>query len=706
MVGCSDEYNDSTCLTDIFNELTTKYYINDKLDKCIYKYQKDNYERKLNNIYNGLSTEVIEFLEKVSLCEYYLYRKGFPEGERTIISFLNTILNIENNNLTKFLEEENIKKLINDEEGYIKESLSYQSIPNIDILKGYSKFIYEGSNKNIERDKILIYGIIKNIFNKDLYDKISVKKYIESFSKNMENVLTYDNFDSKYYEYKCYVVLGKYYGDLAYNHNPNYKYMKNASIIHRRIKEKNPSMKELDIEKIALSLALFTIDDYSSNFITPDQTTQDKLVIEGPFIRNGLSKENIISYLNLDGIDLINFDEEIDYEIMFNHYIKYLCNDIENKTPYEYDEFDTIIDYRIYHVVLKLISNEINDSNILEIICNYYNGNYNILKEEIITRERHEYTLSESIAMLNNEKIDELNLDNVSSVLSFGNSLSEHSKNIHNQIPKLMLEDTTDESIKSINSILERTYISKQEQPKKRSLLERIFYIEDEQVESKMVINSDAVEELKTAINNNIKLLSKELLGYDGIRKYVEAYLHKNSSFYKIANNAVNTLEEKIKSFNEEDDFMYGEFLSLSSQLQIMREKEKRFATSSQLMRQELIKVNQAIVNHFITINALEMARDDLIPLIGTEVALTYGRETENISLEISKNVIELFQSILTRNVDSAEENMRKLKETSISSELFNLINRDITTYIGELEQTTQFKEFPKTDVKKLTLEK
>ena len=93
-----------------------------------------------------------------------------------------------------------------------------------------------------------------------------------------------------------------------------------------------------------------------------------------------------------------------------------------------------------------------------------------------------------------------------------------------------------------------------------------------------MVINTDAVEELKTAINNNIKLLSKELLGYDGIRKYVEAYLHKNSSFYKIANGAVNTLEEKLKLFNEEDDLMYGEFLSISSQLQIMREKEKRFA--------------------------------------------------------------------------------------------------------------------------------
>ena len=121
-----------------------------------------------------------------------------------------------------------------------------------------------------------------------------------------------------------------------------------------------------------------------------------------------------------------------------------------------------------------------------------------------------------------------------------------------------------------------------------------------------------------------------------------------------------------------------------------MRDKVNRFSTSNHLMKQELFKVNQAIVNHFITINALEMARDDLLPLIGSELALTQGRNTENKSLDLSKNVIELFQSLLSRNVTGAVENMEKLKQSSLSANTFELLNKDIEVYLQGLRQSTQ----------------
>ena len=104
-------------------------------------------------------------------------------------------------------------------------------------------------------------------------------------------------------------------------------------------------------------------------------------------------------------------------------------------------------------------------------------------------------------------------------------------------------------------------------------------------------------------------------------------------------------------------------------------------------MRKELLKVNQAIVNHFITINSLEMAKDDLLPLIESELAISQGRNTENRALDLSKNVMGLFQALLTRNVDTAMENVSKLQKACIPEEVVTAINKDINTYLQGITQ-------------------
>ena len=116
-----------------------------------------------------------------------------------------------------------------------------------------------------------------------------------------------------------------------------------------------------------------------------------------------------------------------------------------------------------------------------------------------------------------------------------------------------------------------------------------------------------------------------------------------------------------------------------------MKDKTNRFFTSNHLMKQELFKINQAIVNHFITINALEMARDDLMPLIGSELALTRGRESENSAIELSQSMVNLFKSLLSRNVEGALENMVKLKEMNLPESIYQTLNQDIEIYLKKI---------------------
>ena len=134
----------------------------------------------------------------------------------------------------------------------------------------------------------------------------------------------------------------------------------------------------------------------------------------------------------------------------------------------------------------------------------------------------------------------------------------------------------------------------------------------------------------------------------------------------------------------------YADFLTVGSNLQIIKNKINRFKTSSHLMQQELVKVNQAIINHFITINALEMARDDLLPLINAELAIGKGRNTENQSLQITQNVFDLFQSLLTRNAEAAEQNMQLLQKSTLSNEIISVLSQDIETYLNGLNQARQ----------------
>ena len=107
-------------------------------------------------------------------------------------------------------------------------------------------------------------------------------------------------------------------------------------------------------------------------------------------------------------------------------------------------------------------------------------------------------------------------------------------------------------------------------------------------------------------------------------------------------------------------------------------------------MQQELVKVNQAIINHFITINALEMARDDLLPLINAELAIGKGRNTENQSLQITQNVFDLFQSLLTRNAEAAEQNMQLLQKSTLSNEIISILIKYIEIYLYCLNQARQ----------------
>lgn len=299
--------------------------------------------------------------------------------------------------------------------------------------------------------------------------------------------------------------------------------------------------------------------------------------------------------------------------------------------------------------------------------------NKKALLYELKETKKYIPSLSETIENLQNSVVEEVNIDSLSEIMKFGDALNGEYELVTSEERKALESDSSALSIQTINDLL-----SRKNKPKK-GFWASLF----EPYEEEKTITD--IPTLKETINKNIVILSRELLTFDLVRKYISVYFAKNLEYVNKSSEALALLNERLSKLNPKDTFEYASFLEVNSMKTIMTEKNKRFNVTSSLLNQELYKINAAIVNHFITINALEMARDDLIPLIGSEVMIGTGFISNNNAMQITNDVIGLFQAILTQNVEQTKIMLERLN--NMSNIDVTKLNANVNGYIEMLEE-------------------
>lgn len=299
--------------------------------------------------------------------------------------------------------------------------------------------------------------------------------------------------------------------------------------------------------------------------------------------------------------------------------------------------------------------------------------NKKALLYELKETKKYIPSLSETIENLQSTVVEEVNIDSLSEIMKFGDALNGEYELVTSEERKALESDSSALSIQTINDLL-----SRKNKPKK-GFWASLF----EPYEEEKTITD--IPTLKEAINKNIMILSRELLTFDLVRKYISVYFAKNLEYVNKSSEALALLNERLSKLNPKDTFEYASFLEVNSMKTIMTEKNKRFNVTSSLLNQELYKINAAIVNHFITINALEMARDDLIPLIGSEVIMGKGFISNNNAMQITNDVIGLFQAILAQNVEQTKimlERLNNMPNIDVTK-----LNANVNGYIEMLEE-------------------
>lgn len=367
--------------------------------------------------------------------------------------------------------------------------------------------------------------------------------------------------------------------------------------------------------------------------------------------RYGITKESLkekYGFINSEfaynEINLENFMSLVNYFIVENNNHKYK-NSIQN-------------------ILISLIESGYFD----ELITNK-----KALLYELKETKKYIPSLTETIENLQNSVVEEVNIDSLSEIMKFGDALNGEYELVTSEERKALESDSSALSIQTINDLLSK------KNKRKKGFWASLF----EPYEEEKTITD--VPTLKETINKNIVILSRELLTFDLVRKYISVYFAKNLEYVNKSSEALALLNERLSKLNPKDTFEYASFLEVNSMKTIMTEKNKRFNVTSSLLNQELYKINAAIVNHFITINALEMARDDLIPLIGSEVIIGTGFISNNNAMQITNDVIGLFQAILAQNVEQTKimlERLNNMPNIDVTK-----LNANVNGYIEMLEE-------------------
>ena len=683
-----DEYfikdSKSNALVNIFNSISNNKIcdLNSEIENYIEKKELEYKDKIYLELFNGLNKETISFIKDLAYENKYLSANISDIDRKDLIMLSIMYSAFETQDLRLYLAYcgiviETVNNLIKVKYNNSRAGYYYSEEDNIMLYNDYYDFIFKGYNKDISRQDIMPCHIFRNIFNKSLYNRAYLVKLLHNLKLNLSDFDNFiDDFDNYLLEGQVNDKMESIFRDFTncdVKFNTNGRYLnayvraiiENALAINTKINETNPNLTNLDKEKLSIMLSyILTYIDYI------DAIDKDNEFIFGinTLYNNGITLELICKYLNTSKDELKFNMPPIDYKL-FDNYMKYFDSSKQEKT--------------LMTIMSNLFNPEINNSNILSIIGNLSTEQSRILNIELSTFKPYIPSLSECIESLRSLEVKQMNVSDINDIMSYGNELSKHFVTINEEEHKLLSGDSNDKSIANINEIIANSY--EVIEPKK-SFFKWLF---SEETNNNITIKLEAIPKLKEAINVNISILSSELLTYDKIRKYIIEYAKKNREYVIKTSEIVALLENKMNEIDADDPYSYIDSMQTSSQLQIAKEKQNRFNTSNQLLNQELFKINQAIVNHFITINALEMARDDLLPLISSEILISQGNKDVNSSLELSKNIMDLFKAMLERNVDSTKEVLTKINSIYSLNGTTELLNMHINNYINTIDNTT-----------------
>ncbi len=648
----------SSVVHKIYNTLTGKK-LNDSYGKQITEYfNKKDEQRKYTlqeSLLGNISIDVYNFLRVLN--NYYIIFKKLNlnqvDREQLAIIFA---ASRHNKRIESYLDSLGMKR--NNMSNKLDLNFEYDSQPfNIDIINDiFGKYIFDRPN-----DQITVYSIFENAFNPELVNTIRLRKLLFDYGKEPEDFVGIEAKLSSFEKEKAQKEQEKEQDSLLNRCDPQArKIMEDTLLLHEFISTNMNSYPLVsttaDVEELSLLIAVLLNDDSYVPFFTRNGVTLDEILV-----KVGLDKDIISSIRNMS----------INKSLILN-YRKYLK---DSKIT-------------IKQLIKAIFDDQINNSQVIENITALTGNSYEYLVEEVKSQKERDLTPEQGIRVLTDEEVEVITPSSLTSIAGYGSSISKHSKYINDALHEIMFADTLEHSLDEINKLLGEVSYEETLPAPKPSFLDRVFGLE-EPAKKVRKYNPSKIGAIETQVDVQIESLTKELQGYEYIKRYIEVYLSKLTEYLKRLKQCKDYIDTSELDESMDELSRFTQMLNQSSSQEIIQDKITTFETMILLMKQELIAVHRSIINHFITINSLQTSKMAILPLIATEMAINMGKTTEGESLKLTGELVNLLQNVVNKNVEATKENLIRLRLSNISEETYNALSSEITRYLSSVDRST-----------------
>jgi len=626
---------------------------NEKLDDNI-KQQIDNYyEQKENkrkkelteSLLKNVSIDVYNYLQEICNCYISLQNEKMDQADHEQLSIIFAAL-IEDSILREYLKSIGIQsyKLRNE----FNISSDYMNYPfDIDIIENhFKKYIFDRNEKDIT-----IRSIFSNAFKEEFTNSLALRKALYNFKKTPEDFIDIDKNIAEYLKQKEEKKLQNeainFYDTCDEQTKKIMNYVCNVhSYLENNISDLSLIETKNDIKELSVVLAILLSDTEYGKFFNRNKITIDKLLI-----KTNIDKKDFLNNI----VPSLNNKILLEYKKYFKNYYGL---------------------FTVEMLIKSLFDDNINDSKILETITSLEGANYKYLVEEVENKRNRKLPLEEELEVLKNEPIMPIDHNNTLSLIKYGENITSHSQYLSDMYANINLSSSIEDSKKDINHILKE--ISYEETiSKPQGFLESIFAPPEPPIVRKKY-DLTKIDNLNQIIDNYINILMKELKNYIGIKTYIEIYLRKleEQKQYLIDNYNPSLLNDNEIYQNDSEEYIG--LLYKTSAIQILKDKKNLFVESQHVIKEELQSIWLLIINHIKTIDRLQLSRNEIIPLIVTEITKSFGNKNETEALLIVGSLIDLLGGLINNNNEQTEKNLLLLETTSLDEDEFKKLNEKI----------------------------
>ena len=541
-------------------------------------------------------------------------------------------------------------------------AIFYSALGRSELCKSYfskvgitQKKIEEQFNLNVSGDNIIDIDIIKENF---LPYLISYENMVLTVEEILQNAIRLDNtfeFKKFFYNFKIDITS---YSDLLFKLE-----LYKLALDKKKEEDKiNGIFNSFDYDTLSCVNSVIKIHTYLNDnrsrikLVQSDDDIKELSILLGLFLNDA----EFLPFFQQNGISLNVILDKIGLNM--NDINNITSIPVDKKIILEYTDYFKSSSYiRINNIVNALFNDNINRSQILEMITDSIKKNYMTLKDEVLNKKKKKITPEEGIRMLSEGTIPAFNPSNILSIATFGEELSVHSRIISEIFEELISSDTVQSSMNNINEMVDGAYVI--DKPKRKSLFGIFKHKEEEKK-----FDYSLVPTFKDKVSTNRNSLYQELIGYDYLRRYIEIYIKKLEEYL----NALKEYKEKIIEQMKKEEVNVNDYISslnYDTLLNVIDNKINTFNSSIVLMKQELFKLHKVIVSHNSVISALDTSINAILPLVGVEAAMTLGSNTEHKSNVITGELISLFKNVVNQNAIGIQEDLIRLKTSSYDND-------------------------------------